>query len=70
MYPFRNELVTNLVDKVCLMAQSKVRIIRFVFTSIALSLNKVLLNQFSDLDSVIVRLKAQPSLSREKDNLI
>lgn len=60
----------KMIDKICLLAQSKVRLIRFSFTYIAMAFNKQLLNQYHDLDSVICRLKAQPSLAREKDNII
>ena len=58
MYPLRDKLLCRIIDKVCLLAQSKVRLIRFGFTYIALGLTKVLLNQFNDLNGVIMRLKA------------
>lgn len=50
MFPNRDQLITKLVDKVCLLAQSKVRIVRFAFTFVAMNLNKVLLFQMADLD--------------------
>jgi len=70
MYPLRDQLLAKLVDKVCLLAQSKIRLVRFGFTYVALGLLKVLLSQFNDLNSVFQRLKAQPSLSREKDAML
>jgi hypothetical protein len=49
MYPLRDLILSSIVDRVCLLAQSKVRLIRFGFAYIGLALQKVLLNQFSDL---------------------
>lgn len=70
MYPKRSNLLSAIVDKVCIMAQSKIRLVRFGFTFIALGLTKVLLHQFNDLSSVICRLRSQPTLSRENDTMI
>ena len=67
MYPKRSNLISVIVDKVCIMAQSKIRLVRFAFTYIALGLTKVLLHQFNDLSGILRRLHSQPSLSKEED---
>jgi hypothetical protein len=70
MYPSRDNLLANIVDKVSILAQSKIRLIRFAFTYIALSLTKVLLSQYNDLSVVLNRLKAQSNLTQNKDNIL
>lgn len=70
MYPLRGELLQILTDRVCLLAQSRVRLIRFAFTFIAMNIYRVLLDQYSELDSVMARLKSQPTLTRDKDQII
>jgi hypothetical protein len=44
MYPTRDNLLVKIIDKVSILAQSKIRLIRFGFTFIALNITKVLLN--------------------------
>jgi len=70
MFPKRNRLIPAIVDKVCIIAQSKVRLVRFGFTYIAFGLMKVLLHQFSVLSGVIGRLRSQPTLCSAEDSMI
>ena len=70
MFPKRNRLIPAIVDKVCIIAQSKVRLVRFGFTFIAFGLMKVLLHQFSVLSAVIGRLRSQPTLCSADDSMI
>jgi hypothetical protein len=70
MYPKRHKLLELIIDKICILAQSKVRLIRFGFTVFALSLTKVLLHQFNDISQVMSRIRSQPTLNREQDSMI
>ena len=70
MYPKRSKLLETIIDKICILAQSKVRLIRFGFTVAALSFCKVLLHQHHDISSVMCRLRSQPTLNRDQDNMI
>ena len=70
MFPKRNRLIPAIVDKVCIIAQSKVRLVRFGFTYIAFGLMKVLLHQFSVLSGVIGRLRSQPTLCSAEDSMV
>jgi hypothetical protein len=68
-YPKKQKILVDIVDKVCILAQSKVRLVRFSFTYIALGLTKILLNQSNDISSFINRMKSQPSVSQDSDEL-
>jgi hypothetical protein len=70
MYPRRSKLLETIIDKICILAQSKVRLIRFGFTVAAMSFCKVLLHQHHDISSVMSRLRSQPTLNRDQDNMI
>lgn len=48
-YPKKEKLLINLVDKICILCQSKVRLVRYGFTSIALGFIKTLLSQYHDI---------------------
>lgn len=50
------------------MAQSRIRLIRFGFTFIGLGITKVLLNQFENLNNIILRLQSQPTLFYKDEN--
>ena len=63
MHPRRSGSIPAIVDKVCIIAQSKVRLVRFGFTFIAFGIMKVLLRAFGDLSSVMGRLRSQPTLA-------
>jgi hypothetical protein len=43
MFPLRDNLLGLIVDKVCILAQCNIRLIRFSFTFIGVALMKVLL---------------------------
>ena len=58
MFPKRSDLVSLIIDKVCILAQSKIRLIRFGFTFIALGITKVLLNQIENMNNIILRLQS------------
>ena len=68
MFPKRSDLVSLIIDKVCILAQSKIRLIRFGFTFIALSITKVLLNQYENMNNIILRLQSQPTLFYKDEN--
>ena len=70
MYPRRSKLLEMIIDKICILAQSKVRLIRFGFTVAAMGFCKVLLHQYHDISSVMSRLRSQPTLNRDQDNMI
>lgn len=70
MYPKRHKLLELIIDKICILAQSKVRLIRYCFTVAALGLCKILLHQFHDISTVMSRLRSQPTLNRDQDNMI
>jgi hypothetical protein len=44
MYPEKKKILPLIIDKVCILAQCKIRLIRYGFTVIAMGLTKVLLN--------------------------
>ena len=57
-YPKKERVLVNLVDKISILAQSKVRLIRYSFTCIALGFTKTLLNQHHDISITIKRLRS------------
>ena len=54
-FPARDGVLDTIVEKVCLFSQSKIRIIRFAFTYIALGLFKSVLSNYSDISSLVTR---------------
>ena len=66
-YPKKEKLLINIVDRICILAQSKIRLVRYGFTCIALGFTKTLLTQYHDISCTIRRLRSQPTLSPEND---
>lgn len=70
LYPKREGVLGSVVDKVALLAQSKVRIVRLAATFAAMVLLKEVLTQQHEMQQYLKRSKTQPSLSSEFDELI
>lgn len=70
MYPQRSKLLEKIIDKICILAQSKIRLIRFGFTAAAMGFVKILLHQLHDISQVMARLRSQPTLRGDNESLM